>query len=382
MNNTEQTTVFAGLDGRTGGRLPEWYRGQTDAEDPVPFAQAVRQLPRATRTRVAYQNPYSNEWVETDRFNAIIEPSRAMDQVRDESVDSLFHVPTDSYSIINPTDVYAPLETVLRDTELDGRTLGEVMFGEIRQYRGGGEVHMDIMFDGLEVQLPGEREPITMGLTSGYDFFGGHAVYVEGFARDNACANSIRALTDRQIVKHVGDIGDFGEWWEGILEALALVSNDLYAFIEDAQEIDIDFAETPFGVAEFYELIGFPEYLAERAADDALAASDGFVVDLWMLHSGATHALTHFFRGREGGSLDRYVRAANDLLFNPERTLSVVERTYREQAEAETVGGQTGIESQVALAQLERVEADLREKAEQFEAREAMLRERFESTTF
>jgi hypothetical protein len=381
MNNTEQTTVFAGLDGRTGGRLPEWYRGQTDAEDPVPFAQAVRQLPRATRTRVAYQNPYSNRWVATDRFNAIIEPSRAMDQVRDESVDSLFHVPTDSYSIINPTDVYAPLETVLRETELDGRTLGEVMFGEIRQYRGGGEVHMDIMFDGLEVQLPGDREPITMGLTSGYDFFGGHAVYVEGFARDNACANSIRSLTDRQIVKHVGDIGDFGEWWEGILEALALVSNDLYAFIEDAQEIDIDFAETPFDVAAFYELIGFPEYLAERAADDALAASDGFVVVLWVLHSGATHALTHFFRGREGGSLDRYVRAANDLLFNPERTLSVVERTYREQAEAETVGGQTGIESQVALAQLERVEADLREKADQFEAREAMLRERFESTT-
>jgi hypothetical protein len=56
----------------------------------------------------------------------------------------------------------------------------------------------------------------------------------------------------------------------------------------------------------------------------------------------------------------------------------VVERTYREQAEAETNGdGQTGIESQVALAQLERVETDIREKAEQFEERESVLRERF-----
>jgi hypothetical protein len=56
----------------------------------------------------------------------------------------------------------------------------------------------------------------------------------------------------------------------------------------------------------------------------------------------------------------------------------VVERTYREQAEAETNGnGQTGIESQVALAQLERVETDIREKAEQFEERESELRERF-----
>jgi len=41
-----------------------------------------------------------------------------------------------------------------------------VMFGEIRRYRGGGEVHMDIMFDGLEVRLPGRSDPITMGVTA------------------------------------------------------------------------------------------------------------------------------------------------------------------------------------------------------------------------
>ena len=43
---------------------------------------------------------------------------------------------------------------------------------------------------------------------------------------------------------------------QGILEALALVSNDLYAFIEDAQEIDIDFAETPFDVAVLDRRLG------------------------------------------------------------------------------------------------------------------------------
>lgn len=50
------------------------------------------------------------------------------------------------------------------------------MFGEIRQYRGGGEVHRDAMFDGLSVEFPARRDPITMGLSSGYDFFGDHAV--------------------------------------------------------------------------------------------------------------------------------------------------------------------------------------------------------------
>jgi hypothetical protein len=43
----------------------------------------------------------------------------------------------------------------------------------------------------------------------------------------------------------------------------------------------------------------------------------------------------------------------------------------RNRPEAETVGGQTCIESQVALAQLERVETDIREKADQFEECEA-----------
>ncbi len=88
----------------------------------------------------------------------------------------------------------------------------DIVFGEIRQYRAGGEVHRDIIFDGLEATLPGaDREPITMAVTSGCDLFGGHAVYVEGFAQDGTCSNSMRSLTDKQIVKHVGGVRDFQE---------------------------------------------------------------------------------------------------------------------------------------------------------------------------
>ncbi len=376
-------SVFAGVDGRADAQLPTWYDHETEptTAEPGSFAEAIRALPRAVETSVAYTNPYTDEWVPTDRFTALVDPERLAAQASgDETGDPLFHVPTDSYSIINPVDVYAPLEDVLREETLDGRPLGEVVFGEIRQYRGGGEVHMDIMFDGLEVSLPGRREPITMGVTSGYDFFGGHAVYVEGYARDTRCANSIRRLTDRQVVKHVGEVGDFAEWWETILTQLELVSDDLAGFIRDAEAIELDFTDLPFDVAAFYELLGFPEYLAEHASRDARAnAADPFELDLWTLHSGATHALTHFYRGKEGSALDRYVRVANDLLFNPEATIETVESTYEQQAAAETTGnGQTRLESQVALAQLERVEHDIRTKTEQFESREAALRERFD----
>ena len=379
MTNPETTTVFAGLDRQTSASLPEWYARRRTVENLTTFSAAVRDLPQATTSEVAYRNPYTDEWVQTDRHNAVVEPTRLTDQTDGETAeDPLFFIPTDSYSVINPVDIFGPLEAVLCEETIDGQSLAAVMFGEVRQYRGGGEVHMDLLFDGLSIDLPGRTDPITMGVTSGYDYFGGHAVYVEGFARDGYCANSIRQLTDRERVKHVGDVGDFETWWESILGQLGLVADDLLAFIEDASDITVDFTQVPFDVAEFYTLLEYPEYLAERAARDALAeAANPTEIDMWTLHSGVTYALTHFFSGKEGAALDQYVRTANDVLFNPQATIEAVTRTYQEQAAAETdTEGQTELESQIALAQLDRVGQDVRQKAEQFETRETTLRER------
>ena len=385
MKDPESRTVFAGVDGRTDTELPDWYRRKKTVDEPKSFAEAIRDLPQAVETTVAYQNPYTDEWVETKRFNALVEPTRARDQATDDEpeADPLFHVPIDSYAIINPVDVYQPLEEVLREETIDGTPLGDVMFGEIRRYRGGGEVHMDIMFDGLEVRLPGWSEPITMGVTSGYDFFGEHAVYVEGFAQDGYCSNSMRSLTDKEVIKHVGDIRDFRTWWEELLAQVELVADDLFEFIRDAQEIDLDFSELPFTATEFYSLLGFPDYLAERAAEDAEAnAVSLFEIDMWTLHSGATYALTHFFQGKEGTSLDQYVRVANDILFNPEGTIARVEQAYEQQLDAEDDDrAQSSLAGERALASIERVSDDLQANVEQFEAREDALRERFQQVT-
>ncbi|MFA9417901.1 hypothetical protein [Natrinema sp. HArc-T2] len=380
MKDPETATVFAGLDGRTDAKLPEWYADRHGVTDPLSFSEAVRDLPQAIDTAVAYRNPYTDEWVETERFNAIVEPSRLQAEEGDAEAEPLFHIPTDSYAIINPVDVYGPLEEVLREETIDGTPLGDVMFGEIRRYRGGGEVHMDIMFDGLEVRLPGRVDPITMGVTSGYDFFGEHAVYVEGFAQDGHCSNSMRSLTDKEVIKHVGDVQSFRTWWEEILAQVELVADDLFEFIRDAREIDLDFSELPFTVTEFYSLLGFPDYLAERAASDAEAnAASPIEIDMWTLHSGATYALTHFFQGKEGTSLDQYVRLANDILFNPEETIKRVEQAYEQQLEGDgDDGSQASLAGERALASIERVNSDIQEKVDQFEEREEALRERFQ----
>lgn len=381
MSRPETTAVFAGIDGRADAVLPEWYAARVGDAEVVSFAEAVRALPRAVASEVAYRNPYTDGWEETERFTALVDPERAAARAQGADCDALFYVPTESYAIINPLDVYGPLEAAVEEETVDGRPLGDVVFGEIRQYRGGGEVHMDVLFDGLSVTFPGREDPIAVGFSSGYDFFGGHAVYVEGYAQDASCANSIRRLTERQTVKHVGDVAAFETWWERLLGRLAVVADDLAAFIHDAQDISLDLREVPFDLVEFYTLLEFPEYLAERAASDARAeASDPFEVDMWTLHSGATYALTHHYTGKEGASLDAYVRIANDILFNPQGTLERLVRVYRRRADADTHDGQTGLASQSALAQLERVERDLGANIEQFQSREARLRERFAET--
>ena len=101
------------------------------------------------------------------------------------------------------------------------------------------------------------------------------------FLQAVSCKNSIRSLTDKEIIKHVGDVEDFGGWWESILAELELVADDLFGFIEDAQDITIDFTDVLFSITEFYELLDFPTYLAERAAGDAEAnAPDPFRIDM------------------------------------------------------------------------------------------------------
>jgi hypothetical protein len=161
--------VFAGVDARTEAALPEWYEARQNVEEVTTFAEAIRLLPQATETTVGYENPYTGEWIEMDRFSAVVEPTRLIEQADGDdeaSDDPLFHVPT-SYYAINPTDVYGELEDVFRAETHENTPLSELVFCEIRQYRGGGEVHMDIMFDGLSVTPPSRNDPITMGVTSG-----------------------------------------------------------------------------------------------------------------------------------------------------------------------------------------------------------------------
>lgn len=65
----------------------------------------------------------------------VVEPTRLAAQASDnQEADPLYFIPTNSYAVINPVEVYAPLKRVLREETVDGQPLADMAFGEIRHY--------------------------------------------------------------------------------------------------------------------------------------------------------------------------------------------------------------------------------------------------------
>jgi hypothetical protein len=336
-------------------------------------------------------------YVETDRFPSVFSPDKltewAQGNHRDESgefTDPLWHIPTKNYAIVNPLDFYEPLEEELREQEL-----GDHVFGEVRTYKGGGEVHIEMLFDNFSIMPPeeendqqvaadgGDKSPILLGVRTGYDFFGGTAMYAEGFAQDTWCSNSIRNVTEEKSRRHVGEPDEVREWWQSILEEMDLMTDRLAELIEAAAAIDVDYMDLEFSDAfdhnddlqAYYELAGLPRYLAREAASHVRSrAENQFLPSMWDLHSGATYALTHAYRGGENtGTLDNYVQAANDMVMNPASSMDTVEeraQQHQQRREAEAEGELDDIS---VSANIESYKESIADQRDEFETKQEEL---------
>lgn len=372
---------FAGLNGQSDPDVPDAFLTKYGIEEhEVPdlptFSEVYHDLPIATETAAGYQNPWTGEWVETERFNALIDPDKMERAAVDSEMDPLWHIPTNNYGAVNPPQFYYPLEEAIIEAGWENE-----LFGEARLYKQGGEVHMDLMFSGQSVEIVGEdgeeRDPLFAGLTTGYDFFGNTALYAEGFAMDTMCKNSMRSLTDKKSRRHVGDPSEDIDWWETILKKLGGLADHLAEMIEVAMDVEMDFRELPFDLQEFYELLGFPEYMARSAASHArMRAESGepWLIDLWAAHSGATYAITHDFRGGESGAIEGYVRTANDMVQNPTMVVSEVEASYERQ-EAQENGTVENRDLDSGLAQISRLEQSIEGRKTEFEQNTEEMRQ-------
>jgi hypothetical protein len=415
-NSPDETVTFAGLTSHNNAEMGDSAAGIAgmDPDDPpdTSLATAIRDLEQAEQGDLAWKLPDkvaaninevavnnrspdgvtlvragdSTVYVETDRFQSVYSPDKMRDWLNPDSddgnEDALWHVPTKTYSIVNPLTAYEPLEEAIRD-----EGYGDDVFGELRQYKGGGEVHMDVLFDAFQIEYTDDdsgRDPIVLGLRTGYDFFGDTALYFEGFAQDTRCDNSIRSITEKKTIRHVGDV-DLEDEVTDVLEEMELMTNRLAELIELAEDIEVDVLEMDFASAfdhdddirAFYELVGFPSYLAREAATHARQRADNvFMPDMTAMWDGATYALTHHYQGGENTSTAQdYIDAANDMVMNPSQTLGRVNREHTRRLQSRSEESGDALEGQTASAEIQEFTDSVQEKADEFESRNEELQQ-------
>lgn len=430
FQDARETIRFAGLTDHNNQEISERARKAVGRKYPsempgTSLSTALRSLERAQSTQTAWRVPSEvadrldaaaiNEqspedvtafetvdgemFIQTERFQAIYSPDKLEKWVQGEFrrenmetwLDALFHIPTRSFTIVNPLNFYEPLEQELRELEL-----GDAVFGEIRTTKGGGEVHMELLFDCFDIELGAKASggPILMGVRTGYDFFGELSCYAAGFAQDRHCVNSIRNVTDEKTRRKVGNAHEeVREWWRGILKEMELMTDQLAEMIEIAVNVRVNYIDMGFAelydhaddLQAFYQLLGFPDYLAKQACTHVRSrAVNRFEPNMWELHSGATYAITHHYRGGENTStVNEYIRAANDLLMNPEQAMYIAEdaaeeRRRRMEAAAQDDTDRSISEGELAdmkvFTKIEEFQMSIGEKKAEFETRQEQMR--------
>jgi len=162
------------------------------------------------------------------------------------------------------------------------------------------------------------------------------------------------------------------------------VPNRLAELIELAEDIELDVIEMQFSepfdhndnIQGFYELAGFPTYMAREAASHARQRADNtYLPDMTAMWDGATYALTHHYSGGENTTTAQdYIDAANDMVMNPSQVIGEVNREHTRRLNAQSESQQVDLEGENAHAEIEEFSQSVKEKADEFESRNEELR--------
>ena len=342
MTRYDRQTVFSGVDPENQFPVPAWYQNVVDARrgtvNRPTFRAATAGLKEATRTKAAYWDDEFEEWVPAEGHVAVIDPDRK------GATEAAWNFAR-NYEPVTPKEAYDPLSDVLEDRDINA------FFGSVREYRGGGEAHAEILFNVFRVNDPkqkGPAEPYVLGIQTGFDHFGETRVYAEAIAYNTRTGAKMHGITKPKRRKHVGSApGDVAEWWETILDRLDRVSRRIYQTIADARAYEIDLSEHPEGATGFYEGLDVPPTYAESAGGlvrfQSLRTATAFD-----LYEAFVETLAEEYEGKEQSTTTKkYATIANRILFEPPRAEADTLRFHEERLAASgqtTLSGGTSAE--------------------------------------
>jgi len=340
---TDQRILFSGL--RTAHGVPKNYRrlqkrhGAMD--DGHNFHQTLNQLEaeydiewRDLMFRT--DEDVSPDYQPVDHYRALVNPNWEgvpPKLLPDDREDAVWHIPTKKYTKVPHHEVWNPLYEAI-----DRRGDGSDVFGTVRARRQGGEVHMDVFFENAE--LDAEGEDITLGISTGHDYFGNVRLYVDVVAyhdTGDGVGQVMRYLVDPKRRKHTGDAGeDVIAWFDDAVERLDTVSDKLYNIVANAMHYEFPLGGMPTSVVGFYDHLGLPDRgkstLATPAGERAVEMAVG-PYTAWHMYKAGMWAIEHEYDSRDTSSFKKHVQTVNTLLFNP----SLAERQVLKSIESEIV---------------------------------------------
>jgi hypothetical protein len=281
-------------------------------------------------------------------YQALVNPAwEGTDNADTRPTDTpVWHIATDEYSPVSPMDKYGPGLAALREND----TTTNDVFGEARLYRNGGELHLDLWLPDITVTLANNEYII--GIQTGYDYYGGTALYAEIVAAEKDTGTQLRGITDKRRRSHRGTAKqDVASWWRIMLEQAEAATDALRKTVAEAQKYTINFTELPI-TSEQYLLALFDgtKSYAENA-DDRL--NDGVTPNeatAWQVYSAMAETLTQDFDGKdESAALRTYLRGANEQLFSPPAAERTAARWLHNYDDLNAQQGFTGDEIQAAL---------------------------------
>ena len=313
--------------------LPRWDRSyagedQGNRNNYPTLHGAVKRLNdeyHATRRKVAYYDEDAGEWVEAAGNKAIIH------QQREGDTEAVWNMATDSYTPVNAGEMYNPLVAAIT-SNFDLEEIGPV-FGHARLFDNGGEVHIDVYFDGIRVADEDKGgKPYVLGMQTGYSHRGNRTLYAEPIGMNRDTGAVMRGLYDERSRRHQGKATDqTGDWWTAAIGELDHIQDTLYQVIADARNWRVTFAEYPFDNEEYYQKLGFPGAAGHGVVGNALEylqcpadAESRTEYRAWDLYHAVTQALTKDYEGKDTGALKDHVKRANYILHRPDGALADV----------------------------------------------------------
>lgn len=312
-------------------------------------------------TAVQHPDVEVDDEAERTGYQALVNPAWEASQEDCPQNTPVWHIATDEYTPVSPMAKYGPLTAALRG---NGSSTHEV-FGEVRVYRNGGEIHVDTWFPGITVELGGTE--YVMGVTSGYDYFGGTALYAEVVAAAKGTGTQMRGVTDKRRRSHRGAAGEaVADWWSTVLQQCEQATDALAKTVAEAQAYEVDFSELPITSEQYLlGLFSGTQYLAEQADERLAGGRTPDTCTAWDLYDAMAATLTQDFDGKDGSAaLRKYLRGANEQLFSP----PAAERTAADWlADWDELEGQTTLDGESVQAALREHRLGLSQAVKRYE---------------